>query len=70
MVQNFLKTYAPQSNITDPVYNYIVSRPQLNNDNGWQISVHEQVPYFTPPAHIDPHRRPRPGGRARLRDAA
>jgi hypothetical protein len=40
------------------------------HDDGWQIHVREQVPYFTPPGHVDPHRRPRPGGRVRLRAAA
>jgi hypothetical protein len=36
----------------------------------WEIQVRENVPYFIPPAHIDPHRRPRPGGRTRLHHAA
>jgi hypothetical protein len=36
----------------------------------WDIQVRENVPYFIPPAHIDPHRRPRPGGRIRVRHAA
>ncbi len=40
------------------------------HDDGWEISVHGHVPYFTPPAHIDPRRRPRPGGRPRVRIAA
>jgi hypothetical protein len=40
------------------------------HDDGWQISVHGQVPYFTPPSHVDPQRRPRPGGRVRIRTAA
>ena len=40
------------------------------HDDGWQISVREQVPYFIPPSHVDPHRRPRPGGRVRFRAAA
>jgi hypothetical protein len=36
----------------------------------WNIQIRENVPYFIPPAHIDPHRRPRPGGRLRLPNAA
>ncbi|MFF1878287.1 DUF222 domain-containing protein [Leifsonia sp. NPDC058230] len=40
------------------------------HDDRWGIEVHENVPYFTPPAHIDPHRRPRAGGRIRLPGAA
>ena len=40
------------------------------HDDGWQINVHGQVPYFIPPAHVDPYRRPRPGGRVRIRIAA
>ena len=40
------------------------------HDDGWQISVRDQVPYFIPPSHVDPCRRPRPGGRTRLRGAA
>ncbi|HEV7907673.1 MAG TPA: DUF222 domain-containing protein, partial [Pseudonocardiaceae bacterium] len=36
----------------------------------WEIQVRENVPYFIPPAHIDPHRRPRPGGRLRFHHAA
>ena len=31
----------------------------------WDIQVRDNIPYLTPPAHIDPHRRPRPGGRIR-----
>jgi hypothetical protein len=36
----------------------------------WEIQVRENVPYFIPPAHIDPHQRPRPGGRIRVSHAA
>jgi hypothetical protein len=36
----------------------------------WEIQIRDNVPYFTPPAHIDPHRRPRPGGRTRFHHAA
>jgi hypothetical protein len=36
----------------------------------WEIRVRDNVPYFTAPAHIDPHRRPRPGGRIRVPHAA
>jgi hypothetical protein len=36
----------------------------------WGIQVRNNVPYFIPPAHIDPHRRPRPGGRIRVPNAA
>jgi hypothetical protein len=36
----------------------------------WEIQVRDNVPYFIPPAHIDPHRRPRPGGRIKLPNAA
>jgi Ni,Fe-hydrogenase I small subunit len=40
------------------------------HDTGWQIEVRENVPYFIPPPHIDPHRRPRAGGRLRNLEAA
>jgi hypothetical protein len=40
------------------------------HNNGWQIHVRDQVPWFIPPHHIDPHRRPRRGGRIHLPDAA
>ncbi|MFI5313809.1 MAG: DUF222 domain-containing protein [Candidatus Dormibacteria bacterium] len=40
------------------------------HNNGWQIHVRDQVPWFIPPDHIDPHRRPRRGGRIHLPDAA
>jgi len=43
------------------------------HDDGWEITIRDGVPWFIPPAHIDPHRRPRQGGRIRLpgtRDAA
>ncbi|HEV7812467.1 MAG TPA: DUF222 domain-containing protein [Leifsonia sp.] len=36
----------------------------------WEIQIRDNVPYFIPPAHIDPHRRPRPGGRTRVPNAA
>jgi hypothetical protein len=36
----------------------------------WDIQVRDNVPYFTPPAHIDPHQRPRPGGRIKVPNAA
>jgi hypothetical protein len=36
----------------------------------WEIQIRDNVPYFIPPAHIDPHRRPRPGGRIRVPNAA
>ncbi|HEV7182900.1 MAG TPA: DUF222 domain-containing protein, partial [Leifsonia sp.] len=35
---------------------------RIHND-GWQIQVRDQVPWFIPPGHVDPHRRPRRGGR-------
>jgi hypothetical protein len=40
------------------------------HQDDWDIQVRDNVPYFIPPAHIDPHRRPRPGGRIKLRGAA
>ena len=36
------------------------------HDDGWDIEVRDNVPYFIPPASVDPYRRPRPGGRVRL----
>jgi hypothetical protein len=36
------------------------------HDDGWEIHVRKNVPWFTPPAHLDPTRRPRPGGRLRV----
>ncbi|MFF1635063.1 DUF222 domain-containing protein [Leifsonia sp. NPDC058248] len=32
----------------------------------WDIHLTNGTPHFTPPAHIDPHRTPRPGGRIHL----
>jgi len=43
MVQGFIKTYFPTSNYTDPVFNAIASKPQVNSDNGWQIKVDHQI---------------------------
>jgi hypothetical protein len=37
------------------------------HDDGWEIRIHEGLPTFIPPAHVDPYRRPRTGGRLRLR---
>jgi hypothetical protein len=36
----------------------------------WEIQIRDNVPYFIPPAHTDPNRRPRPGARTRLPNAA
>jgi hypothetical protein len=38
--------------------------------DGWEIRVPDGVPHFVPPAHIDPHRRPRRGGRIRMAERA
>jgi len=38
---------------------------RIHND-GWEIEVRDNVPWFTPPSAIDSHRRPRQGGRVRL----
>ena len=38
--------------------------------DGWDITFTDGIPHFTPPAHIDPHRRPRRGGRTRLPERA
>ena len=40
------------------------------HDDGWDIRVHDNTPWFTPPAHLDPSRTPRRGGRIRLPDSA
>ncbi|WP_431278058.1 DUF222 domain-containing protein [Leifsonia poae] len=40
------------------------------HDDGWHVQVRDNVPYFTPPPHIDPHQRPRSGGRIRMPSAA
>jgi hypothetical protein len=40
------------------------------HDDGWQIRIHDHVPYFIPPPWIDPHQRPRQGGRIRVPTAA
>ena len=37
---------------------------RIHND-GWTITTRDGAVWFTPPAHIDPTRTPRPGGRAR-----
>ncbi|WP_271175306.1 HNH endonuclease signature motif containing protein [Leifsonia poae] len=36
------------------------------HDDGWQIEVRRNVPYFIPPEHVDLSRRPRRGGRIAL----
>jgi hypothetical protein len=33
------------------------------HNHGWQIHIRDNIPWFTPPHHIDPHQRPRQGGR-------
>ncbi|KRC61870.1 hypothetical protein ASE14_13850 [Agromyces sp. Root81] len=33
------------------------------HDDGWVITVHDAQTWFTPPAHLDPQQRPRPGNR-------
>ena len=40
------------------------------HDDGWDITVHNNTPWFTPPAHHDPTRTPRRGGRIRIPDSA
>ncbi|NEN04540.1 DUF222 domain-containing protein [Diaminobutyricibacter tongyongensis] len=40
------------------------------HDDGWDIQVRDHIPWFTPPAHLDPTRTPRKGGRIRLPDRA
>lgn len=39
------------------------------HDDGWEVLVRDHVPWFIPPAHVDPHRIPRRGGKPRLRAA-
>ncbi len=36
------------------------------HDDGWDITVRDNAPWFTPPAHHDPSRTPRRGGRVRI----
>jgi hypothetical protein len=36
---------------------------QLIHHGHWTITMRDGRPWFTPPAWIDPDRRPRPGGR-------
>jgi hypothetical protein len=40
------------------------------HDDGWDITVRDHIPWFTPPAHLDPTRTPRRGGRIRLPESA
>ncbi len=40
------------------------------HDDGWDISVRDNTPWFTPPAHHDPTRTPRRGGRVRIPESA
>ncbi|WP_345761627.1 DUF222 domain-containing protein [Diaminobutyricibacter sp. McL0608] len=40
------------------------------HDDGWDIHIRDNTPWFTPPAHHDPTRTPRPGGRIRLPESA
>ncbi|MBM7832039.1 hypothetical protein JOE59_002744 [Agromyces cerinus] len=36
------------------------------HDDGWVITVRDAQTWFTPPVHLDPQQRPRPGNRRRL----
>ncbi|MBK4346014.1 HNH endonuclease signature motif containing protein [Lacisediminihabitans changchengi] len=36
------------------------------HDDGWEIQLRDQVPYFIPPPWIDPDREPRRGGKVQL----
>ncbi|WP_345764180.1 DUF222 domain-containing protein [Diaminobutyricibacter sp. McL0608] len=40
------------------------------HDDGWDIHIRDNTPWFTPPAHHDPTRTPRRGGRLRLPGSA
>ncbi len=40
------------------------------HDDGWEIRVRDNTPWFTPPTHHDPTRTPRRGGRIRVPDSA
>ncbi|WP_345761462.1 DUF222 domain-containing protein [Diaminobutyricibacter sp. McL0608] len=40
------------------------------HDDGWDIHIRDNTPWFTPPAHHDPTRTPRRGGRLRLPESA
>ena len=40
------------------------------HDDGWDIHIRDNTPWFTPPAHHDPSRTPRRGGRIRLPESA
>ncbi|WP_345761986.1 DUF222 domain-containing protein [Diaminobutyricibacter sp. McL0608] len=40
------------------------------HDDGWDIHIRDNTPWFTPPAHHDPTRTPRRGGRIRLPESA
>jgi Domain of unknown function (DUF222) len=40
------------------------------HQDGWNIQVRDNVPWFTPPAHLDPSGAPRRGGRIRMPDSA
>ncbi|MHC1559801.1 HNH endonuclease signature motif containing protein [Actinomycetospora sp. C-140] len=39
---------------------------QLIHHGHWTVAILDGLPWFTPPSWIDPQRRPRPGGRARV----
>lgn len=36
------------------------------HDDGWVITIRDSLTWFTPPAHLDPQQRPRPGNRRLL----
>jgi len=36
------------------------------HDHGWEVEVHDNVPWFIPPSSVDATRRPRRGGRLRV----
>ncbi|AMB59590.1 HNH endonuclease signature motif containing protein [Microterricola viridarii] len=36
------------------------------HDNGWQIEIVDNVPWFIPPASVDPARTPHRGGRVSI----
>ena len=43
MMQGFIKAYFAPPSYSDPAFNGIVSDPQVNTDDGWQIKIDHQI---------------------------